>query len=1295
MQILTNSLILIFTTISFALSAQNNSSCGTIFPNEITEEYINQQSERKAFIKNFVDNPQKSVLKYLPLTIYNVGRADGSGKLDESIIQNEIALANERFAPSRIQFEVCGPIVNLHSDEFFTLSEFEYNVLARTHSNFNTINIYIVENIYAACGLVAYPNNSNSPFIVMQQSCMSNSSTLAHELGHYFKLYHTHNGGDELVDGSNCLRAGDFICDTPADPTLGYGSVDDNCLYFDDAADSNGDLYVPDARNIMSYSRKSCRDRFSPTQYAQIAFEGTTNRSYLHCENCHPGGNSYSDWIDKLTLANQEFFSGNDFGYTDYRHKLIHLSDQHNQEFKIDLGSSSETAYSINFVIWIDKNQNGTYEDFEQVYAKESITESLQGSFLSEDLEAGEFYDMRICASRSTIPNTLPTACGPNAYAEAEDYTLYIYEDETCNGFDGINFENEVWISKFQIGAHTINSGIGNYHLNDYPIELLPGNDYPFQIDFKYTQTSSATIEFYFDQNDEPENGQFSENTISQIWESNVGENSVNGTLQIPLDISTGNKTLRLKISESGSGGVGPCLSVSNGEVEDYVINIPCRTTPSNDNSSFQESMEGWNSWGNFSIEDNDDLVDCCAAIVSPGTGGFAESYFRMIQPGQFISVSALARINHYSEGWSGFGIKFFDANYNEISEQSIQVGVQEFKWHYINTIAPLESVWAYIWAWKDDNSASLIIDELAVSNNTCNNVQPSASIQYQSKEIYQADRIKIFFTERIEGLSLSDFKVTNANINVLKNEDDGHSYSLLLTPLAFGPVNIYLPKGSARTSSGQGNLAASLTLEYKEFPCVYDKLNSNYNFSQGTTNWNDWGNFSHNQEEGHHFGFIPPGIGGFGQSQKTQVEAGENITVICNAKISNWTGNGWSGFGLKYLDEQGNEISEESVQIVSEQYLKHFIHSVVPENAKAVYSWVWKSQESNYQLAVDELSISKSACDRSRPKVIFSYPYPDNEVAGEFQVDAYFNEKVYGLKYNNLRCDNCSNGFMTDEDQGYHYRFNVGPDEAGEIRIMLEEHKAYDNKGNSNEDSNELILNYDQSDLPDLDINGVVDHDQYFQHETLRYTFNVRNTGATPANNVVVKIPIPAGMGYVNSLSSVGAFQSWDGTWNIGTLWPDHAYQLDLNLIVLSEHEVLKVFAQVTHSDGGDPDSTPNNGACCNVLEDDEAVVTVYPYSGDPKLGKAFEPENKVWLTPSPAEYFVDLHYFGTEPEELQISISDWKGFVVKTFHHQAFYGEQSFRFEVWDLPSGFYFLQVKRKGKSDKTIKFIKIKN
>lgn len=127
------------------------------------------------------------------------------------------------------------------------------------------------------------------------------AGTLAHELGHTLGLKHTHDGGrsleksngdismdcyQESVDRNyknplscvftsnelSCEVNGDFLSDTPADPNLS-GNVLLGCTLNlpssgDYHHDNWGDTWTPDIFNIMSYSLRECKTRFSNMQIA-------------------------------------------------------------------------------------------------------------------------------------------------------------------------------------------------------------------------------------------------------------------------------------------------------------------------------------------------------------------------------------------------------------------------------------------------------------------------------------------------------------------------------------------------------------------------------------------------------------------------------------------------------------------------------------------------------------------------------------------------------------------------------------------------------------------------------------------------------------------------------------------------------------------------------------------------------------------------------------------------------------------------------------------------------------------
>jgi hypothetical protein len=224
----------------------------------------------------------------VPYQIHLIQASNGSSNLTLAEIYAEIDSVNHFYANAGLVFIECIAPQIINDDYYY---EFDYtlhnaDVLNQFYTN-NIVNMYFANTVTsssgaALCGYSQFPPSED--YVVMAANCATNGSTLAHELGHLFGLPHTHGGSsDELVDGSNCATEGDFICDTPADPTLSNTIVNSNCIYTGTATDANGMPYAPDPNNIMSYSRKNCRDYFSPMQYATIYSTYSDYRNYLFC----------------------------------------------------------------------------------------------------------------------------------------------------------------------------------------------------------------------------------------------------------------------------------------------------------------------------------------------------------------------------------------------------------------------------------------------------------------------------------------------------------------------------------------------------------------------------------------------------------------------------------------------------------------------------------------------------------------------------------------------------------------------------------------------------------------------------------------------------------------------------------------------------------------------------------------------------------------------------------------------------------------------------------------------------
>jgi len=219
---------------------------------------------------------------FVAIAPHIVRRTDGTGGLPVSQYEQAIVDANLAYTDTGIVFYTIGAIDFIDSDAFyFNIDSIaEIDALRTTNTVADAINIYFTLNLKTSpsnpiCGISAFTFSSVQG-IAIANACTAtptNHSTVPHEIGHYFDLFHTHETafGEEFADGSNCFDAGDLLCDTPADPVLTNASVDSvTCAYVGSEVDSNGDPYDPDPRQFLSYSRKHCRDTFSPGSEAKI-----------------------------------------------------------------------------------------------------------------------------------------------------------------------------------------------------------------------------------------------------------------------------------------------------------------------------------------------------------------------------------------------------------------------------------------------------------------------------------------------------------------------------------------------------------------------------------------------------------------------------------------------------------------------------------------------------------------------------------------------------------------------------------------------------------------------------------------------------------------------------------------------------------------------------------------------------------------------------------------------------------------------------------------------------------------
>jgi PKD repeat protein len=294
---------LIFSLININIFSQQTQYCAT----ETTEENLQFIEDNMDLIRYYEnefyqlkETKTSTALTSIPVKVHIITNDDGSGGIDISDVISELNEVNTYFENSFVEFYVCDEVNYINSSSLYDFdSDTQQDLLFSNHQE-NILNVYFVNDISfgsgGACGYTYLPGNTNQYYdaVVMDNDCTTSQSgtTLTHEMGHHLNLIHTHgpqNGTltDELVSGTNCSVAGDLLCDTPADPQLGYSNVNDvNCLYSESGpptTDAQGNLFDPDTSNIMSYAPQECTNTITDQQYARMYASYHAFKNYYAC----------------------------------------------------------------------------------------------------------------------------------------------------------------------------------------------------------------------------------------------------------------------------------------------------------------------------------------------------------------------------------------------------------------------------------------------------------------------------------------------------------------------------------------------------------------------------------------------------------------------------------------------------------------------------------------------------------------------------------------------------------------------------------------------------------------------------------------------------------------------------------------------------------------------------------------------------------------------------------------------------------------------------------------------------
>ncbi|MBL7936599.1 MAG: T9SS type A sorting domain-containing protein [Bacteroidia bacterium] len=280
-------------------------------------------------------------LKIIPVVVHVI-HDGGTNNISDAQIQSQIDVLNEDF---RKKVGTNGFGAGVDTDIEFCLAKKDplgkcTNGIVRINSplsnhqtyqrsqlkllsywdNTRYLNMYVVKNINNGSGILGYSSFPGGPpdedGIVVKHNYYGRIGTAAsslgrtttHEIGHWFGLYHTFNGGC----GVDTCADGDLVCDTPPAANPNYGCPTINSC-------SNDFPNIDDQiQNYMDYSNDNCKSMFSNGQKQRMHATLTSFRNdiwqqwNLDSTGCDSGFvNSNCKVIADFVTLNQNICIGN------------------------------------------------------------------------------------------------------------------------------------------------------------------------------------------------------------------------------------------------------------------------------------------------------------------------------------------------------------------------------------------------------------------------------------------------------------------------------------------------------------------------------------------------------------------------------------------------------------------------------------------------------------------------------------------------------------------------------------------------------------------------------------------------------------------------------------------------------------------------------------------------------------------------------------------------------------------------------------------------------------------------
>ena len=204
--------------------------------------------------------------------VHVITDASGNGAPTTEMMLNQIDILNSAFAPIGAWFTVLSTDVTAN-DAWYTAqpgTAAERQMKTALHRGTAAdLNVYYNNMGGGLLGWATFPssyasNPKDDGVVILAQSLPGGSAapynlgdTATHEIGHWFGLYHTFQGG--------CAGSGDGVADTPAERSAAYG-----CPTGRDSCSSPKTPGLDPITNFMDYTDDACMSQFTDGQRARI-----------------------------------------------------------------------------------------------------------------------------------------------------------------------------------------------------------------------------------------------------------------------------------------------------------------------------------------------------------------------------------------------------------------------------------------------------------------------------------------------------------------------------------------------------------------------------------------------------------------------------------------------------------------------------------------------------------------------------------------------------------------------------------------------------------------------------------------------------------------------------------------------------------------------------------------------------------------------------------------------------------------------------------------------------------------